>query len=66
MLCPLYVANSDREIQCRSHLPDSSSTIHKYQNENLCKRQRNIFCEGCWQRCEHYLSWLHFRWEDEE
>jgi hypothetical protein len=30
-----------------------------------CRKQRKMFCEGCWDRCEHYLSWKHFNWEDD-
>ena len=66
VLCPIFIANTKNEIQCQAHLPDSSSTVHKYSNEQMCRRQRTMFCEGCWERCEHYLSWRHFRWEEEE
>ena len=66
VLCPLYVCYSDFEIRCRPHVPDAAATIHKYSNKNLCVKQRTIFCEGCWERCEHYKAWEHFRWEDDD
>ena len=66
VLCPLFVSFSDYEIKCQSHMPDASSTVIKYSNLNYCKTQRSVFCEGCWERCEHYRTWKHFRWEEDE
>ena len=66
VLCPLFVAYSDNEIRCRPHVPDSVSTILKYSDKASCYSQRKMYCEGCWRRCEHYLAWEHFRWEDED
>lgn len=66
VVCPLFVAFTDNEIRCKPHLPDASATLHRYSDRAACKRQRNVFCEGCWERCEHYLSWKHWNWEDEE
>lgn len=66
VLCPMYVCYGDFEIRCRPHVPDSAATILKYANKNLCERQRTTYCEGCWERCEQYLAWKHFRWEDED
>lgn len=65
ILCPLFVSFTENEIRCKPHVPDSSSTIHRYADRAACKLQRNMYCEGCWKRCEHYLSWLHFTWEDD-
>ena len=65
VLCPLFVAYTDNEIRCKPHIPEASATLHRYSDRDACKRQRNMYCEGCWERCEHYLSWKHFAWEDD-
>ena len=66
VLCPLFVAYSDYEIRGKPHVPDAAATIHRYSDKTSCYNQRKFFCEGCWKRCEHWLTWKHFRWEDEE
>ena len=67
VLCPLFVSFGENEIKCRSHVPDASSVVIKYANVKLCKTQRNVFCEGCYKRCEHYRAWDHFmQWEEED
>lgn len=66
ILCPLYVAHTDNEIRCQPTVPDSVATIHRYKTRESCASQRKLYCEGCWKRCEHYLTWVHFRWEGDE
>ena len=66
VLCPIFVAYSDNEIRCQPHVPDAAATIHRYSDKQSCYSQRKMYCEGCWKRCEHYLAWLHFRWEDDD
>ena len=65
VLCPLFVAFSDYEIRCKAHIPDANAAIQRYADRERCKLQKEQYCQGCWQRCEHYLSWKHFAWEDE-
>lgn len=65
VLCPLFVAFSDNEIRCKSHVPEANAMKLCYSDKGTCKKQRTMYCEGCWERCEHYLSWKHFAWEDE-
>ena len=62
--CPYYIAHSDREILCEGHIPDSRITI-KFRSDKQKAQQQHIFCEGCFERCEHYLTVKHFRWEDD-
>lgn len=64
ILCPLFKSFTDHSIRCESHVPDSNAIEIKYQEPTRCEKQRRIYCEGNWKRCEHYLSWLHMRWED--
>ena len=68
VLCPLFKSfqTEKNEIRCASHVADASSVVLKYKNVKACETQRKVFCEGCWYRCEHYRSWKHMRWEDEE
>lgn len=65
VLCPLFISFKDNEIRCQPHMPESSATIVRYASVSACRKQRKMFCEGCWDRCEHYLSWKHFNWEDD-
>ena len=66
VLCPLFVAFLPTEIKCRSHVPDAIGISLRYLKKEDCDQQRKIFCEGCWSRCEHYRSWKHMQWEDED
>lgn len=66
IICPLYIAHTDHEIRCQAHVPDATATILRYSDMGRCQAQRKTYCEGCWKRCEHYLTWIHFRWEEEE
>lgn len=67
ILCPLYIAFTDTELRCASHVPECSVTILRYRRTEDCQKQRTTFCEGCWSRCEHYRSWEHFiNWEDDD
>lgn len=65
VLCPLFVAFTENEIRCQPHVPDAAAVIVRYSNKEACRSQRKMYCEGCYRRCEHFLSWMHFRWEDD-
>ena len=65
VLCPLFRACTPHTIRCERHVPDSNTIEICYQNQQRCEKQKKIYCEGNWKRCEHYVSWLHMRWEDE-
>ena len=64
--CPIHIAWRDDQIMCQSAMPDSTATVHRYPDPEAAKRQQEIFCAGCYERCEHYRAWKHFMWEDEE
>lgn len=66
VLCPFFVSFSDNEIRCESHVPDANAAILRYADREACRRQRKLYCEGSYKRCEHYLSCIHFRWEDDD
>ena len=66
VLCPLFVAFTENELRCESHVPDAAASILRYATKDACKKQRTMYCEGEWKRCEHYLAWKHFKWEDDD
>ena len=64
--CPLYVGHTELDINCQPHVGDSKWTTLHYATPELRKRQEKCYCEThCYERCEHYLSWKHFAWEDD-
>ena len=64
ILCPLFKAFTGNEIRCESHVPESSAVVIRYRSEEACNKQRCLYCEDQWKRCEHYLAWKHLNWED--
>ena len=66
ILCPLFIEINEKEIRCAPHVPEARATIIWYRSPEACRKQRATFCEGCWERCEHYLSWKHFVWDEDE
>jgi len=66
VLCPLFVAYHDYEIRCHPHVPEAAATILRYKSTKDAQAQKQTFCEGCWNRCEQFLAWKHFRWEEED
>ena len=64
ILCPLFRAVTPTEIRCESHVPESSIIAIRYRNAAMCEKQRRLYCEENWKRCEHYLAWKHLRWEE--
>ena len=63
--CPLHVAYREDEIMCKPHLPGSTVVVHRYANVVESAKQQEIYCNGNYERCEHYLAWKHFMWEDD-
>ena len=66
VLCPLFTAFLPNEIRCRAHVPEALGISIRYSDRQACERQRKIYCEGIWKRCEHYLCWKHMMWDEEE
>jgi hypothetical protein len=64
VLCPLFRAITPNEIRCESHVPESNGVAIQYRSTAAVEKQRRIYCEENWERCEHYLAWKHMRWED--
>ena len=64
MLCPAFRGCTEYEIRCESHIPESSSVVIRYTNNRLCEKQKRLFCEGEYKRCEHYITLKHMKWDD--
>ena len=65
ILCPFFKAHDTKQIKCEGHVPGSSNIIC-FKSASEKNQQQTLFCEGCYERCEHYQAVAHFRWEDEE
>lgn len=63
--CPYWHAHNNREILCESHIPDSR-IVFKFDSDKKKKIQQRIFCEGCYERCEHYITVTHFKWPEDK
>lgn len=66
VLCPLFKSFTCNTIRCESHVPESVTVEIRYSDTKKCKQQRELYCEGAWKRCEHFISWKHMNWLDEE
>jgi len=65
ILCPFFRAHNEKEILCEGHVP-GSKTIIRFNTVAEKKKQQTIFCEGCYERCEHFQAVKHFTWPDDE
>ena len=63
--CPYFIAHSERAILCNGVIP-GTRTEHKFKYAAEKTKQQNIFCEGCYEKCEHHIAVKHFNWEEEE
>ncbi len=66
VMCPLFRAYTNNSIRCEPHVPEADAMDLRYWDPKKCEQQRKLYCEGNWKRCEHYLSWRHMVWQDEE
>ena len=66
ILCPLFKAWAENEIRCESHVPESSIVAIRYRSTEAFEKQKRLYCEENWKRCEHYQAWLHLRWGEED
>lgn len=63
--CPLHIAYRQDEIMCKPAMPEAAATVHRYEDPELAVGQIRTYCCGCYERCEHYLAWKHFMWDDD-
>ena len=65
VLCPFFIAHGKREIVCEG-LIDACTCVRKFRNCEDKEFQKKTYCEQEYQRCEHYLSVMHWKWSDDE
>ena len=63
-LCPIFVSASETEIVCKACVNGARCTCLRWDDRLQREQQTNIFCKGNYKRCEQYISWLHFSWQD--
>lgn len=63
ILCPFFRAQSEKAILCEGHIPDTRVEI-KFNTKSEKNKQQEIFCEGCFKKCEHYITVSHFKWNE--
>ena len=63
-LCPIFVSVSETEIVCRSCVNGARCSILRYDDRLQREQQTNIFCKQNYKRCEQYLAYKHFSWQD--
>ena len=70
VLCPFWIAYGDprsdaRSIICEGDIPDSRcKTIFKGMTQR--DFHAKTYCENHYKRCEHYISIIHHRWQDDD
>ena len=76
VLCPFFIEQQtssknvprsvrERLILCRSVLPTATHSRETFQTKELRVQHQRIFCEGCYDRCEKYVSIMHWQWPEE-
>ena len=63
--CPLFIARSDKEIICKSHVNGADRVAIRYWAKANIETQIECFCTDHYKSCEHYLAYKHFAWEDD-
>ena len=64
-VCPIFVAVSEKEIICKSCVNSSKCCVLRFDDRIQRETQTNIFCKQNYKRCEQFLSWQHFSWQDD-
>ena len=62
--CPIFVSVSETEITCRSCVNGSRCSVIRFDDRIQREQQTEIFCKQNYKRCEQFLSWKHFSWQD--
>lgn len=62
--CPFFIAHGGREIVCEGIIPDARNSL-RFETIALKENQQHCYCEKNYERCEMYLSIMHFKWPEE-
>lgn len=70
-ICPCFISHSEdtKEITCRDlfYEPEEAVNILRYRSRDKYQNQKDSYCRGgCYQMCEHYISYRHFQWKNED
>jgi len=63
--CPFFVGHNKTDIICEGII-DGSRTRCAFAREDDKSFQQQCYCEREYQRCEIYLSIMHWRWQDDK
>lgn len=64
--CPFFVAHGGREIVCEAIIPGAKCAVTRFVSEKAKSFHQNTYCEKCFNRCENYISIIHWRWPEDE
>lgn len=64
--CPFFVAHNGREIVCEAVIPGAKSSVTRFASEKAKAFHQHTYCEKCFNRCENYISIMHWRWPEDE
>lgn len=64
--CPLMLALNERGILCESHVPGGKCIEIRFETKQMRDIQKTCFCQGAYDHCEQYRSYMHFNaWDDD-
>ena len=63
--CPLYIAHSAKDIECKSFVMGAAKIVMRFDVKSSFETQLQSYCCRNYKFCEHYLSWKHFQWLDD-
>ena len=61
IVCPCFRRTADREIWCESHVQECGITVLRYRDLKAYEKQKRIYCQENYERCEHYLAVKHLK-----
>ena len=64
VLCPFFRTHGTKEIICEG-LFDGCTCGMKFATNEKKEFHKQNYCEKHYERCEYYLSAMHWRWPDE-
>lgn len=64
ILCPFFKSHGSREIICEAEIEGCVCGI-RFDTGEKKEWFKQCYCEKEYKRCEHYLSVMHWKWEEE-
>lgn len=66
IVCPFFVAHGATEIVCEAVIPGAKCACTRFKDEEKKKFHLKTYCEKRYDRCEKYISIMHWRWPEDE